>query len=276
MRKPQTQTLYLSDLLYSTKYENFTYNFTKNLDDNKILYKFCNNTKDIWMVDFMPVRFKNNALVKFRYTPDYLINSIVYRSTITDGLAVSDRLGLKPQISNLNIDGGNLIQTDKHLFMTEKVFRENPDYTRDQIVEELKNLSGLEPVFFEYDTRDKIAHADGYIRYAGNNLIILNEFDKYDGHYAPKLTKMVRSLGYDIVYMPCGVPVKAGPFNAIGVYINYLKINDLILVPQFGLKEDVMAIRISREIFIGCEVVAVNCKEIAKDGGVLNCISWII
>jgi agmatine deiminase len=51
---------------------------------------------------------------------------------------------------------------------------------------------------------------------------------------------------------------------------------DIIFVPQFGFKEDESVIKILSSKFQKSKIVPVLCNEIAKEGGILNCISWNI
>lgn len=62
--------------------------------------------------------------------------------------------------------------------------------------------------------------------------------------------------------------------EAVGCYINFLKAEGLLLLPQFGIKADILALDACREIFPGQTIEPVDCRELAKGGGVLNCISW--
>ena len=53
---------------------------------------------------------------------------------------------------------------------------------------------------------------------------------------------------------------------------------DLILFPQFGIDEDEQALAQIKEAFPEYSskghIETINCSEIIKQGGVLNCISW--
>ncbi len=62
--------------------------------------------------------------------------------------------------------------------------------------------------------------------------------------------------------------------DAKGIYLNYLQMKDIIFVPVYGLKEDEQAIKILKSVFPKEKIVPVPSIEIAKQGGVLNCISW--
>lgn len=63
-------------------------------------------------------------------------------------------------------------------------------------------------------------------------------------------------------------------------YLNFLQMKDLLLFPQFGIEEDDQALQQIKAAFpdyaLKGQTETINCNEIIKDGGVLNCISWNI
>ena len=64
---------------------------------------------------------------------------------------------------------------------------------------------------------------------------------------------------------------KFGRYTAIGDYINYLEMNDIIILPLFGIKADDDAYNCFSRLFPHVEVI--NSRDIAEFDGVLNCIS---
>ena len=50
----------------------------------------------------------------------------------------------------------------------------------------------------------------------------------------------------------------------------------LVIVPTFGFSEDDMVIEQFTKLFSHKKVCSINCKDIAVEGGILNCISWNI
>lgn len=61
--------------------------------------------------------------------------------------------------------------------------------------------------------------------------------------------------------------------SAEGCYLNFLETEKHIFLPVFGVPEDKEAIKAAERIFTK-KTIPVEIKEIAKDGGCLNCISW--
>ena len=66
--------------------------------------------------------------------------------------------------------------------------------------------------------------------------------------------------------------------KAHGLYINYLHVGNLIVVPQFGYgytKSDKRAMQIINNVFGETHtIVPFESKWISEYGGVLNCSSW--
>ncbi len=67
--------LYFSSQLNTPKYKPAADRMFAALDLFNIKYKLLNNTKDIWLRDFMPVKTKSGKYVSFRYEPSYLDGS---------------------------------------------------------------------------------------------------------------------------------------------------------------------------------------------------------
>ena len=71
-------------------------------------------------------------------------------------------------------------------------------------------------------------------------------------------------------------PDSEHPESAIGVYVNYLEVNDLIVVPVFGREEDARAIEIIQKAFPNKQIETINYNDVAKEGGLLNCTTWVV
>lgn len=66
------------------------------------------------------------------------------------------------------------------------------------------------------------------------------------------------------------------PDCAIGVYINYLEVNNLIVVPVFGREEDKEDVAAIQKAFPNKQVESINYDDVALEGGLLNCTSWVV
>ena len=65
--------IYLSEkLTEKPRYNDGAQAFFEALENSHNEFRLIQNTRDIWMRDFMPVRTKSGKYVSFRYEPSYL------------------------------------------------------------------------------------------------------------------------------------------------------------------------------------------------------------
>ena len=65
--------IYFSSLLKTNdKYKPATERLFAALTAHGVPYKLIENTRDIWLRDFMPVKTKSGKYISFRYEPSYL------------------------------------------------------------------------------------------------------------------------------------------------------------------------------------------------------------
>lgn len=65
--------------------------------------------------------------------------------------------------------------------------------------------------------------------------------------------------------------------TAVGIYINYLRVGDLVVVPGYLRQpEDQLAKETIQAVLPNASVFQLPCRSLAEEGGVLNCISWTV
>ena len=262
----QKYKVYFSYLLYQYS---FGTNLTAALDAHNIPYHFLPNAKDIWLRDFMPVRTGSGKLVSFRYEPSYLKNDPVLRTDFRKDLA--PQLGLPVTYSNINLDGGNVVfsPSGERVLISDRVFSENPEYPPAALVRELSELLEAEVLIIPSLKSDMTGHADGMARFLDDRTVLCNRPLSSCG-FEQRVKRAVQDCGLDAVDFPF---VPAGGVSAVGCYLNYLETEQTVFLPMFGIEQDAEAEASARQIFHK-EIVTVNIREIAQQGGCLNCISW--
>ena len=250
---------YLSDVV----------NLTAALDTHNIPYRFLPNTKDIWVRDFMPVRTGSGKLVSFRYEPSYLKNDPDLRTDFRKDLA--PQLGLPVTYSHINLDGGNMVfsPSGARVLISDRVFSENPEYPSAALVHELSELLEAEVLIIPSLKSDMTGHADGMARFLDDRTVLCNRPLSSCG-FEQQVKRAVQDCGLDAVDFPF---VPTGGVSAVGCYLNYLETERVVFLPVFGIEQDAEAETSARQLF-SKEIVPVNIREIAQQGGCLNCISW--
>ena len=258
----------LSGLL-SYIYPSDTANLTAALDTHNIPYRFLPNTKDIWVRDFMPVRTGSGKLVSFRYEPSYLKNDPDLRTDFRKDLA--PQLGLPVTYSNISLDGGNVVfsPSGARVLISDRVFSENTEYPSAALVRELSELLEAEALIIPSLKSDMTGHADGMARFLDDRTVLCNRPLSSCG-FEQQVKRAVQDCGLDAVDFPF---VPTGGVSAVGCYLNYLDTERVVFLPVFGIEQDAEAETFARQLF-SKEIVPVNIREIAQQGGCLNCISW--
>lgn len=106
--------------------------------------------------------------------------------------------------------------------------------------------------------------------------ILINDFSKEGSVFRRKLQKSLDEVELIPVPFPYGMDYASkNTKSAVGTYINLLKIGNMILLPEFKLKEDDLAESEINKHYPNHEVFRIDCSSLAEEGGVLNCVSWI-
>ena len=261
-----TNFLYFSDLL-PAEYPKFWEGLENTLNEAQINFDFLTNTKDIWCRDFMPIQVDENNFVQFRYDPDYLKG---YEELKTDPLAVTSQLGIPCKYSDIILDGGNLIYSERAVILTDKVFSENKNYSKEELFKELSQLLGTSEIYFipkqPYDT---YGHADGMVRFINNNTLLVNDFSRESESFRNRLGKALKDMPFNLIFLetPCDHKLNWG-------YINYIHIGNNIIIPTINHPREDEVLYQFEEIFKGLKIWTVYAREILTEEGGLHCISW--
>ena len=246
----------------------------KVLIENKVDTAFLNCTNDIWCRDFMPIQMAPDKMVFYDYNPDYLQRKKKY---ITDTkMLASMFIRVMPKVAikylKLIIDGGNIVKCGDTIVMTEKVFYENKEYCREDIVDMLRRAFECDFMFLPWDRSEPYGHSDGIIHYLGDNKVLLTNYDDFDSCYYQQF-KTILEQKFEVI--PLQYHLKDKHIDN-WCYVNYLHIGNLVIVPQLGIPEDEMAIEQIQKALPDAKVVGVPAAEAIMDGGALNCLSWNI
>lgn len=274
----QTNFLYLADTLQK-KYPGFYQRFEKVLKDCNIQYDFLPNTKDVWAVDYMPVQVDVKRFVRFKYLPSYLTKYKKWEKTISDVDKICRDIGIAIQETDILLDGGNVVRHKNKVIMTDRVFAENPTIERKQLIKKLHDLLGVDKLYFVPEQPgDFTGHADGMVRFVDEHTIIINDFrNKSEKEWFWRAFEIaIHNTGLDCIRIPYNVYDNTSYSDACGDYINYLQMENTLIIPTFGKNEDEEAVKALEKVFAGQKTATVRSEEIARDGGILNCISWNI
>lgn len=105
-----------------------------------------------------------------------------------------------------------------------------------------------------------LGHSDGMVRWIDENSVIVNDFSNESKSFNDRLIRSLKKCGLNIKFMKYG----EGFFSKIrdwGAYLNFIKINGLLIVPVYGTDDDYVAIEQIKKIYGGCKVETINFKR---------------
>lgn len=262
--------LYFSSLLKTNpKYSLSAENLFSALSESGEKFALFDGARDIWARDYIPIRTKRGRYISFRYEPSYLADDPQLRTNFKTDIA--PHFTLPVTYSNINLDGGNVVfsPSKAKAVITDRVFSENPEYDKNTLLLELENLLEAEIIIIPSLISDMTGHADGMVRFIDENNVVGNRTGyRYGLEMQIKLT--LRNQGIEVYDFPY---FESKGDSAIGCYLNFLETEQHLFLPVFGVDMDRETIETAKNIF-NKTIIPVNINEIAKDGGVLNCISW--
>ena len=264
--------LYLSSLLQT----NPTYKPAANrlfaaLYAAGVEYQLIDGTHDIWLRDFMPVQIRDGSFVSFRYEPSYLENEPELRTNFKNDLSL--KFSFPVTYSDINLDGGNVVlsPSKEQAIISNRILTENLNYTQAELIKTLEQQLKAQVILIPSlkKKNDMTGHADGMVRFVNENTVIGNYVPSKKG-LEQRIQSVLQGYGIDVIDFPY---FSSSHDSAVGCYLNFLETERHMFLPVFGNELDDKAVASAKEIFAKM-IIPVNVNEIAREGGVLNCISW--
>ena len=275
----QTNMVYLAEGL---KYYKPVYtNLLKALEKEGIPYRFLPRTKSkkhIWARDYMTIQLEKDKFMVHEYSPDYLVG---FEDYIPNYEAIVKDLNLNCIVTDIDMDGGNVVKCGKKVIMTNKIIRGNllpyvediKDGLKRRLINSLEDYMKAEIILIPQDRYDEYGHADGMVRYIGGNDVLMNCYENLDPNLHEQL-KDILSRHFHVETLYFKIPRCS---KYVWAYINFLQVGRCIFVPGLGIKEDKLAIEQIQSFYPNHKVILIDgCMNLIREGGALNCISWNI
>ena len=270
------QTVYLSELLMSN-YPETCKNLIAILEKHHVKYSFIKGTKDIWCRDYMPVQTESGKFILFRYDPSYLKGKKEWEDSRSDVKEVCRLNNINATFSDINLDGGNVLICDGMAILSDRIFTENPDYEKDSLINELSKLLECEIIIIPAQKGDYTGHADGMVRFVDRNTILGNDRAMEYKYWQKGIQKVIDQHKLTYIDIPFFEDKdRKHTDSAVGIYVNYLEVNDLIVMPTFNRDEDNQALEIIKKTFPDKKIETIDYSDVAKEGGLLNCTTWVV
>jgi agmatine deiminase len=281
--KIQHTQLFFADTIQLKLYTEWFESFVRVLKAVGIETNILPGTNDIWCRDYMPIQVGKDQFIQFSLTNDYYQKKNKHLRTDPD--PICQVLGIIPFIPEykrqpIYLDGGNVIIGYKKAIITNKVFKDN-NIPKNNLTDILTKALQVEKIIFiPREPGEYTGHADGMVRWVDEKTVLANDYAKAgsDKKFINEFYGVLTRAGLDVRLVPY-YPVYSRNYDqpANGCYINYLQVGQNIFLPTFENEPaDNEAIKHFSQIFGSENIIPVPCSEIARLGGVLNCLSWEI
>jgi agmatine deiminase len=203
------------------------------------------------------------------------------------GRRILDHIGLAAIESPLVAEGGGLfVDGEGTLLTTDTCFpnaNRNPDWSRDQIEDELKRLLGVEKVLWlpgDPLDRETDGHVDGLATFARPGMVIIESAGEESRKpYFRQLREAVESMTdargrqLELLEIPEADGALATSDRYCLSYVNFYIVNGAVIAPAYGAPSDDLARERLQSCFPDREVVMVPIAAIAEGGGGIHCIT---
>ncbi|MEM6812642.1 MAG: agmatine deiminase family protein [Pseudomonadota bacterium] len=233
---------------------------------------------DIWMRDFSLSNATNPIM--FRYTAAGQGRGQKDSDEVQETLATfMEDAGVSFKETDFLNDGGNFVDDYAGNVVVSKKFLRDNNLSEEEGRKAIKNFPGINNVaFIESDEQGGLEHADGVVSFVDTNTLIINSYPE-DFQYTQQLKQdLKRGLPgvkiHEIVTPYDDKRIHDARFgSACGLYVNALVTLKHIYFPQFGIKEDQIALE-QVKAATSRKVVPVKSSQVCHMGGGVRCMSW--
>lgn len=227
---------------------------------------------DIWIRDWGSV-----AGHYFIFRPRYARSLYPETAVSRARLGLNQRVSQEPLRVALVLDGGNLVHDGSTAIVTDRVLRDNPKFSRAQIIRTITACGFRDVVVIPAEPDDPLGHADGVIKFLPGDILLLNDYrgtplEDY-GRAVGRILR--RSLKHKrLILIPFRFTEERHDelYSAVGVFVNLIATKHGLILPAFGCSLDVHACEILEEA-VGLPVRSVPATALARLGGGLGCIT---
>lgn len=263
-------------------------NYLHTLREKKNLKIVEIDSNDTWSRDFGAITIFENGekkLLDFNFNGWGLKYSSNLDNQISKKMAKEKLFGNTELITkDLILEGGSIDSNGNGVILTTKECllepNRNPHLTQKEIDSKLKKYFGakdiiwLEHGYLAGDDTD--SHIDTLARFVNENTIVYVKcYDENDEHY-DELSKMeleLQKTGFNLIPLPLPEPKYYDSERLPATYVNFLIINEAVLVPTYRDKNDDRVLKIFENIFPDREVVGIDCLPLIRQHGSLHCVT---
>jgi len=247
-------------------------------------------TNDTWIRDFGGINVYKNGK---RQTYDFTFNAWGNKfdanldNEITKHLFEEGFLKGKLKTIPFVLEGGSIDSNGKGVMLSTAycLFEENRNahLSKTKIKKTLMKLFGLKQlIILKHGALmgdDTDSHIDTLARFMDENTIAYVKcYDKEDIHYKElrKMEKELQKTDFELVPLPLPHAHFFNDHRLPATYLNFVLINNAVLVPTYGDAYDAEVLEIFKRHFVEREVIGIDASLFIREHGSLHCASMNI
>jgi agmatine/peptidylarginine deiminase len=160
----------------------------------------------------------------------------------------------------------------------------NAKSSRDQMSKKLQDEFGMSRILYlnhgYLAGDDTDSHVDTLARFIDEKSIMYVQCtDESDEHFGElklmedELQAFRDEYGFRLIALPMSDACYFDGERLPATYANFLFVNDAVLVPTYGVKQDEEALDIFRKTFPERDIIGINCFSLIKQHGSLHCVT---
>ena len=160
----------------------------------------------------------------------------------------------------------------------------NAKSSRDQMSKKLQDEFGMSRILYlnhgYLAGDDTDSHVDTLARFIDEKSIMYVQCtDESDEHFGElklmedELQAFRDEYGFRLIALPMSDACYFDGERLPATYANFLFVNDAVLVPTYGVKQDEEALEIFKETFPTRDIIGINCFSLIKQHGSLHCVT---
>lgn len=182
---------------------------------------------------------------------------------------------------SIDTNGAGTILTTSNCLLNKN---RNKNLTKSEITNKLNNFFNTTNILYlnhgYLAGDDTDSHIDTLARFIDSKTIIYIQCkDTNDEHYIElklmqdELKEIAQKYNYNLIPLPMTEPIYFNNERLPASYANFLFVNGAVLVPIYGVKEDLLAIEIFKKNFRDREIIPIKCLTLIKQHGSLHCVT---
>ena len=251
-------------------------------------------TNDAWARDYAPTFVKNEAGELIAINWIYNAWGGKYPPFDTDqkvAREVAEHLKIPVVSPKFCFEGGAIEVNDLGVLLCTKSCALDPNRNAGMSLSQAESILnqhlGTEKIIWlsgdAIEGDDTDGHIDQLARFADRNTIVYAWSERADD---PQLEPLGRNLGelqsqlnshglseVELISLPIPAPIEFHGRRIPASYCNFLITNELVIVPQFEVKEDAQAIAILKPLFPSRSVIGLPSRNLSVGLGSFHCLS---